>query len=140
MKLIAFVIAVVVAVIVIMKLRGSSRPAARPASTSKTAKVARSTAPQSSNRFRAVSLQCDTGACDAALALGNKRFLPADLGPLPLADCNSPKCNCTYVHHDDRRSAEGDKRAPSALSTDLYHTSGKPERRTRKGRRESDFR
>jgi hypothetical protein len=73
------------------------------------------------------------------LALGNRRFLVGQLGKLPLAGCSSANCQCKFEHHADRRSAEGDKRAPTALRSELYAASGKPERRKRAGRRKTDF-
>lgn len=89
--------------------------------------------------FRGVSLKRGPQACEQAKALGNRRFLPGQLGQLPLQGCTSANCTCKFVHHEDRRSDRGDQRAPSALRSELYHASGKQDRRKRAGRRKSDL-
>jgi hypothetical protein len=70
--------------------------------------------------------------------MDGKRFLPAEVSQFPLADCMSSNCQCKFVHYDDRRDADSDKRAPTALRSELYTSSGRPERRATGGRRKSD--
>lgn len=89
--------------------------------------------------FQGVSLKRGPQACEQALALGNRRFLIGQLGQLPLTGCKSRDCTCTFVHHSDRRDDHDDKRAPTALRSELYHASGKPERRKSAGRRKKDL-
>ena len=140
MKLAGILILVIVVVMVVLKLRGSSgqtsKSVARKTSAKPRANGAASV--QASSRYQSVSINAGPNACEAVLALEGKRFLVGKIAKLPLADCTSATCTCKFVHHDDRRAHEGDKRALSGLSIELYHTSGKPERRERKGRRKDD--
>ena len=91
------------------------------------------------NPFRAVSIKAGSGACTAVTALAGERFLIGQVPHLPLAECGSKSCTCKYVHHDDRRLPDDDRRAPAALTTDLYESTGNQDRRARKrGRRVTD--
>ncbi len=141
MKIAFIVVAVVLAVFLFRILRSSSRPAGRSGTSARTMRAARvaSTPAQGSNAYRAVSVKCGRGACDEVLALGKRRFFPEQLGKLPLADCTSLDCQCKFQHHPDRRDSDGDKRAPTALRSELHVATGKPERRTQAGRRKGDF-
>jgi hypothetical protein len=146
MKIAIAVLVVLVIILLLRMLLAPSRSPARARKTAARARAARVTAgadaPRSSSRpggaFRGVSLKQGPNACEQAKAIGNKRFLPGQLGQLPLAGCDSPSCTCKFVHHEDRRDMVADKRAISALRTELYHTSGKPERRSSNGRRKGD--
>lgn len=106
-----------------------------------TARPAGSTSPGKGEggSFPGVSIKPGPQACEQALALGKKRFLVGQLGQLPLTGCTSSNCTCTFVHHSDRRDSDDDKRAPTALRSELYHASGKPERRKSAGRRKNDL-
>lgn len=106
-----------------------------------TARQARSAGPAKGEggSFQGVSLKHGPQACEQALALGKRRFLTGQLGQLPLTGCKSSDCTCTFVHHSDRRDSGDDKRAPTALRSELYHASGKPERRKSTGRRKKDL-
>ena len=94
------------------------------------------------NPYRATSIVHCANACNAARAIGNKRFLDIDkVTPrLPLADCDAAVCGCKYAHHDDRREDHDDRRQPSALQSELYERTGKSNRRAKKrGRRKTDW-
>jgi hypothetical protein len=83
----------------------------------------------------------DECACDAVKAIGKQRFLRAsgDTPTLPLPTCDASKCNCKYMHHDDRRDDNDDRRLAAALRTELYEDSGNANRRANKrGRRKAD--
>jgi hypothetical protein len=54
-------------------------------------------------KFHAVSLEISGTACEAAKALGDKRFLASAAPHIPLPECDAPDCNCHFIHHDDRR-------------------------------------
>ena len=58
---------------------------------------------QRDTRFHAVSLENLSGACAAAYAIQGERFLPGTAPRIPLPECDTPKCNCLYVRHNDRR-------------------------------------
>jgi len=142
MKIAVIVVVVVLAIILFRLISSPSKSKSGPATAARKARVARATATAAEateQRFRSVSVKCGPQACDTALALGDRRFLTGQLGKLPLAGCDSANCECKFEHHADRRESEEDKRAPSALSSELYTASGKPERRSRAGRRKSDF-
>jgi len=141
MKTVILVVVVALAMVVLWRLLSSQRggrsmaPVAQKPALKKTA----GGVPQGQNPYRAVSVKCGPGACEPALALSKRRFLPGQLGKVPLRDCTSIDCTCKFVHFPDRRDSDGDQRAPTALRSGLYVASGKPERRSRKGRRKDDF-
>ncbi len=56
--------------------------------------------------FRAVSIKCGAGCCQAAKRLEGKRGFPGQIPRLPLSQCKAEKCACTYVQHKDRRTSE----------------------------------
>jgi hypothetical protein len=100
--------------------------------------------PTQSKPFRATTIVPGAMACDAAVALAEKPFLDSNRAtpPLPLPNCTAPHCRCKYVHRDDRREEDIDRRFESGMQTSIYRTSGKEERRTSakaRGRRKSDF-
>lgn len=97
---------------------------------------------QSRNPWRSTSIVQGRNACDAAKAIGDKRFLVADrITPLlPLADCDAPVCNCKYTHHhQDRRENEQGRRHPGAVKSEQYKNTALTNQRHKKsGRRKSD--
>ena len=57
-------------------------------------------------RFRGVQLNPNhDDCCDAVRASIGQRFLSRDVPMLPLDDCDSEDCRCTYELFDDRRTA-----------------------------------
>jgi len=91
------------------------------------------------NPFRAVSIKAGTGPCGAVKALQDERFLIGTVPHIPLAGCDMKSCTCKYVHHEDRRCPDDERRAPAALTTNLYASTGKEDRRARqRGRRQTD--
>lgn len=67
------------------------------------------------NPFHAISIQPCAKACSAATALRGKRFLANEAMTLPLADCDTANCQCTYKHYADRRKGEERRRASIAM-------------------------
>ena len=139
MNILLVLAAMVLAIFVFRMLRfspsaGNSAAAPKKVRTNRPA----SSAAQGSSKFNAVSIKCGPGACEEALAMVTKRFLPTEMPQFPLADCRSANCRCKFEHHPDRRGEDGDKRAVTALRSELYTASGKSERRSRVGRRETD--
>jgi hypothetical protein len=90
------------------------------------------------DKYRAVSIQCRESGCAAARALSEQRFLVKDAPVLPLPDCDKAPCHCSYLHHADQRAADDDRRSVHSLQTELYTRTTEPERRTRRGRRKGD--
>jgi hypothetical protein len=120
--------------------------ARRPAKPAKTAASRRTLSPKTvtapASPYRASSIVFDFEACDAVRAIGDRRFLASDrdIPVLPLERCTAAKCNCKYVHHDDRRETSEDRRHPSGLQAELYDRSGEPNRRQKqRGRRKTDL-
>ena len=64
-------------------------------------------------RYHAVSIKVQPAACEAAKAISGHRFLSNAAPQLPLPDCDSPACRCTFIHHKDRRSGK-ERRSPFA--------------------------
>jgi len=142
MKIAVIVVLVLIAVGLFRLLRPAPKGAARSSDAARklaAGREARNAAPANDSAHHAVSVKRGRDACEQVLALGDRRFLPAQLGSLPLAGCTSTNCQCKFEHHPDRRDSDGDNRAPTALRSELYAASGKPERRTRRGRRKGDF-
>ena len=134
------IIAVVAVAVLVWARRGPGRSGQQNAAQKRLARArarAAKTAAQGSGPYRAITID---GNCPAVTALQGQRFLTADAPRLPLPDCDQGNCQCTYVHHEDRRDIDGDRRVPRGLKSDLYTTSGKQERRERsRGRRKSDL-
>jgi hypothetical protein len=86
-------------------------------------------------RYHAVSVVCGPNACAAAKQFQDARALSADAPRLPLATCDSPgTCQCTYHHHEDRRSGPRRAKELGRLADPWSVT----ERRRSYGRRETD--
>ena len=88
--------------------------------------------------FHAVSIKFDADACLNAKALQGRRFLASDAPNLPLDNCDAARCNCRFVHHDDRRSGK-DRRSPFG-SAGMGAVTGRFEKERRDGddRRQHD--
>ena len=86
-----------------------------------------------SSRFRAVSC---SGHCGAVREIREKRFLEREAPSFPLPGCSEPRCQCVYIHHEDRRSGRKDRRG-LAHASELYE--GTANRRQRLGRRTTDL-
>ncbi len=86
-------------------------------------------------RWHAVSVKPGTGACNAAISGKNRRWLSREAPLLPLPGCTRPDtCQCTYNHHDDRRT---DSRRAADLDAFSQGPRVANERRSRKSRRVS---
>jgi len=86
--------------------------------------------------YHAVSIRHSGCACSSVTAVGDRRFLAEKVPNFPLPSCDAPRCDCRYVHHNDRR--EDGRRALYSLNSDFHILAGHTERRHRKGRRQSD--
>jgi len=88
------------------------------------------------NPFHAVSVQPGPSACQTARDCAEKRFLSAEAPTLPLAGCDATRCNCRYLHHQDRRTGA---RRISDLTQRQNHFWRGEERRRDGGRRVTDL-
>ena len=90
------------------------------------------------NPYQSAEIEFDpTCACDAVKRISGQRFLVRNVPPIPVPDCDSPDCRCTYIRYKDRRLWTEDRRAHYSLSTDLYRKGDNDDRRRRKDRRVS---
>lgn len=62
------------------------------------------------NPYHAVSIEPGLRCCAEARKAEGKRFLSSAAPMLPLKGCTSATCQCRYVHHNDRRSNQRDRR------------------------------
>jgi hypothetical protein len=88
--------------------------------------------------YRAAEIVVEDCACDAVRVLTGNRFLLDEVPHIPVANCTSRKCTCTYVRHKDRRNKYEERRAEFSALTNAYTTIGNSERRGSAGRRADD--
>ena len=89
-------------------------------------------------KYRGAEILGADDACDAARSLMSVRLLSGEVPLLPLKTCARPAtCKCIYRHFDDRRRTFP-RRGEHAFNSLMASTPG-AERRTRRGRRESDY-
>lgn len=96
---------------------------------------------QHPGQYRAPSYQSVSvvGHCSSARALTGRRFLSHQAPVLPLPGCSAATCKCKYVHYDDRRGVQEDRRMAHSQKSGQYLLQGNAERRRRRGRREEDM-
>jgi hypothetical protein len=131
----------VIAAIVLLRGMITPKPAAL-AANNRPGRVAKKTAESAVCTrlpYHAVSCRSGAGKCAAVEALRDQRFLVKDAPQLPLADCTSERCECKYLHHEDRRDNDDDRRALYGIKSDYYEYTSKQDRRVKNGRRESDW-
>lgn len=54
--------------------------------------------------YPAVSIRAGQDCCQAVKATNGVRYLSTEAPILPLPECTSNKCRCTYAHHSERRT------------------------------------
>ena len=93
-----------------------------------------------STRYHAVTVLPGGCSCSAVAALDGQRFLTRENVPnLPLLECSSANCTCRYVHHEDRRGDNDNRRAAYSMQTEFYGLDAKNrDRRAKQGRRATD--
>tara|TARA_R110002049_G_scaffold67693_5_gene175756 strand:- start:3912 stop:4355 length:444 start_codon:yes stop_codon:yes gene_type:complete len=102
-------------------------------------KHGRHSGPERDSPYRAAEIVVAQGACEPVRALAGTRYLLREVPHIPVTDCASRKCTCTYIHHPDRRNMDGDRRAHYDTLTNAYTTTGHSERRGSNGRRADDM-
>ncbi|MEZ5502272.1 MAG: hypothetical protein R3E50_06295 [Halioglobus sp.] len=140
--LLTVVVGIAALVLVLRSTTDGSKKARMPRAEQGSAKTRGPAKPKPANPFRAASISPAENACAAVMALGEKRFLVAtgEVPTLPLPNCDAPKCDCTYVHHEDRRDNSELRRGPVSLRTTLHsHNEGTERRANKRGRRASDY-
>jgi hypothetical protein len=140
MEIAIIVILLVLMVALFLKFRSGSTGPAKTAKKGKTKTAASSSehTTAAAKPFTAVTLAPGPGACEAVLSFEGARFLSGDAPLLPLADCGSSSCTCKYMHYEDRRDINEERRQPFSMRTELHSSSGEEERRLRAGRRGPD--
>ena len=99
-------------------------------------------APDKPDAYRSAEIKFKDCACDAVKEMEGKRFLSCEVPLIPLPDCTSPNCKCTYIRHKDRRDWSEDRRASFISQSNQYTAGGNGERRAKVDRRadaESNF-
>lgn len=69
---------------------------------------------QSSNRYRCVEMLPCLNACAAVKSYKHVKILLDKAPALPLSGCDSKKCECKFIRHNDRRSDDRRERQTSA--------------------------
>lgn len=94
------------------------------------------------NPYAALSIIPGNNPCETAQRVSVKKYLVSEAPKLPLQGCDRAHCQCKFMEHNDRRESHEDRRNPcaSALTTQLFETTGEPNRRQRRGgRRKTDW-
>lgn len=91
------------------------------------------------NRHHAVTISPMAGGCEAAENLPARRYLVDEAPLLPLPECTKSRCDCRYIHHQDRRSPESERRRPHGAFVDTALLRDIGERRSSRGRRREDW-
>ncbi len=129
------IIAFVLLVLAVVYLMSPAHWGLRPRRSSTWSK--RSHAPaNNATTYHAVSIE---GQCSSVRALKERRFLVRRAPSLPLPGCNRSSCQCKYIHHEDRRGIDTDRRSVSTTRSEHYLLQGNTERRVRRGRRAGDM-
>ena len=119
--------------------RKVSRAAARKNGSKILAKKPDRKHPAGGNPYQSAEIEFNPAcACAAVKRISGQRFLVRNVPPIPVPDCDSSDCQCTYVRYSDRRLWAEDRRAYYSVSTDLYRRGNKGDRRKRKDRRVSE--
>jgi hypothetical protein len=88
-------------------------------------------------KWHAVEIVSPRSGCPAAQALKGKRFLSAEAPVFPLPECTrSAACTCVYKKYPDRRAEARREQDDTAIRRSAAPS---PDRRTKKGRRKSDY-
>ena len=66
-----------------------------------------------------------------------QRFLVKNVPPIPVPDCDSPNCQCSYIRYKDRRLWTEDRRARFSRNADVYRQGDRKDRRRVEDRRVS---
>lgn len=88
-----------------------------------------------SHPYRAAEIVTGNCACEAVESRAGTRMLLSEVPLLPLPDCTSPNCGCSYVRFNDRRDGDEDRRLLHRFRTDMFTISGNEERREGDDRR-----
>ncbi|QYJ85462.1 hypothetical protein K0I73_14830 [Shewanella mesophila] len=90
--------------------------------------------------YHSVEIVNESGMCASAKGLKGKRYLSQDAPKIPLPNCENKECNCRYIHYEDRRKYNEDRRLDFGVTQELFGVFGEKNRRgtNRKGRRASD--
>ena len=89
--------------------------------------------------FHCVSCRCSAEHCKAADPLKKCYFLVKGAPELPVPECTAIPCQCRYVHYEDRRHEECDRREIFGIQNELYRYTQDQERRKVLGRRMEDW-
>lgn len=72
--------------------------------------------------YHCVTVERGWYACGAVRGLGEKRYLSREAPLLPIPGCTLQRCQCRYIHYDDRRIEE--RRSPFGRNSPPGSASG----------------
>lgn len=139
--LLGIAVALLIALLLLQRRKpaATTRTKRRTQRTPAAGKTSRESPRRSKSAYAAVTIKPGKSACARVLERARTPFLESAAPTLPVLGCDSPNCQCVFVHLDDRRrDAEGDRRMGIGLKSELYAASEHEERRERSGRRLSD--
>ncbi|MCB1968427.1 MAG: hypothetical protein KDI64_20905 [Candidatus Accumulibacter sp.] len=87
--------------------------------------------------YRCVAIKRCAKSCAAAADIEGRRFLTDEAPLLPLANCDTGACRCSYTRFDDRRDDE--RRHPHALGRGFADAGGTERRRAIDRRSPAEF-
>ena len=86
--------------------------------------------------YHCVAVEARGGGCEAVRRMAGQRFLAAHAPALPLSGCNQSRCECIYLHYEDRR--HHNRRDPYIHARRAPITELAQDRRVTSGRRKTD--
>lgn len=135
MKLIAAIVLALIVIGLYLKSKSSDNKPKKPAKIGRRTSKPSPSADSLEKSYPGVAIKLCANACKAAEKLENIRYLSGEAPLLPLPGCDKLKCACKYVHYDDRRDINEDRRHAYSMKTDLYTSNGNENRRQEKERR-----
>ena len=94
-------------------------------------------ATSSSTQWKAVKVKAGLMCCKEAEKMRSQIYLTAEAPAFPLEGCKAKKCECKYIHMNDRREGD-DRRESTDFLNDLYDMHDK-DRRKIKDRRKTNL-
>ena len=87
------------------------------------------------SEYPAVSIRAATGCCRGVQMIEGKRYFSPEAPQLPLPECSSDQCRCSYFYHQERRW--GTPRQPQVLAAHQAALSPSANNGKRRGKAQS---
>jgi len=98
------------------------------------AKGKKQATPDKSDAYNSAEIIFQDCACEAVKEMGGRRFLSCEVPLIPLSDCTTPNCRCTYIRYKDRRDLSEDRREALISQSNQYTAGSNDERREKEDR------